>query len=98
MRYPVSGQCEIFAKAGGFSWRVDANLDQGFFDGRRSYERGSPSDKGISYVFGFGAEYDITENLSLRAEWERYGYDFDKDNIRTDGDVDFFSAGVMFAF
>ena len=99
VRYPVSRQFEIFAKAGAFSWRVDANLDQGFFDGRRTYERGSPSYKGISYVFGFGAEYDITENLSLRAEWERYGYDFDKDKIKkTDGDVDFFSAAVVYAF
>ena len=49
----------------------------------------------------FGAEFayvDLGEVEAGVTEWERYGYGFDKDKIRSDGDVDFFSAGVMFAF
>ena len=102
-RYPVTDQLDIFAKAGGFYWDIDlkAKLSGSGDLGSVPFDRSispSLSDSGISYVFGLGAEYDITENLSLRAEWERYGYDYDKNNIRTDGDVDFFSAGVVYAF
>ena len=96
-RYPVTDQLDIFAKAGGFYWDIDlkAKFSSSGDLGSVPFSR---SDSGISYVFGLGIEYSITENLSLRAEWERYGYDFDKNNIRTDGDVDFFSAGVVYAF
>ena len=94
-RYPVTDQFDILAKAGGFYWDIDLKSNLKWRSGSLS---GSASDSGISYVLGLGAEYDITENLSLRAEWERYGYGYDKNNIKTDGDVDFFSASVVYEF
>ena len=97
-RYPVTGQFDIFVKAGGFYWDAKVNSSRAFTDGRFVYLPGSESDSGISYVFGLGAEYGITENLSLRAEWERYGYDYDKNGLKSDGNVDFFSASVVYEF
>ncbi len=104
-RYPVTSQLDIFAKAGGFYWDIKTKASASVsgnlevfgvpLSGSGSI---SDSDSGISYVFGLGAEYDITENLSLRAEWERYGYGYDKNNIKTDGNVDFFSASVVYEF
>ncbi len=94
-RYPVTDQFDILAKAGGFYWDIDLKSNLKWRFGSLS---GSASDSGISYVLGLGAEYGITENLSLRAEWERYGYDYDKNGLKSDGNVDFFSASVVYEF
>ena len=54
--------------------------------------KGSTTVTDISYVFGVGAEYEIGENLALRAAWERYSY---KDE---DTNTDLFSAGILYEF
>ncbi len=55
----------------------------------------NPGDWDTSYKFGFGLQYDFTEYFSIRAEAERYRIN---DNIGNDGDVDLFSAGMMYRF
>ena len=67
-RYPVTGQLDIFGKVGGFYWDAKVKSNRGFRDVKFIYLPGSESDSGISYVFGLGAEYKITENFSLRPE------------------------------
>ena len=47
-------------------------------------------DDGTDVVYGLGAAYNITQNLSVRGEWERYDFDGD--------DVDLLSVGLAWAF
>ena len=47
--------------------------------------------------FGFGAKYDFTPNLAVRAEWERLNkFENRVDDLRTN--IDFLSTGITFKF
>lgn len=47
--------------------------------------------------FGFGAKYDFTPNLAVRAEWERLNkFENRVDELRTN--IDFLSTGITFKF
>src|SRR5512145_941088 len=73
--YPVTEQFSIFGKIGVFFWEAEANDTTG----------GIPfSDKidGTDVSFGVGVNYNFTQNLGVRAEWERFTMDeFDGDLI-----------------
>ena len=47
--------------------------------------------------FGFGAKYDFTSNLAIRAEWERLKKMGD-DATTGETDIDFVSTGITFKF
>ena len=55
----------------------------------------SPRKWAANYKFGFGAEYDFTRHLGMRLEAERYRID---DAVGNKGDVDLYSAGLVFRF
>src|SRR3984885_1629668 len=55
----------------------------------------SPSKWAANYKFGFGAEYDFTRFIGMRIEAERYRID---DAVGNKGDVDLYSAGLVFKF
>jgi OOP family OmpA-OmpF porin len=55
----------------------------------------SPSKWAANYKFGFGAEYDFTRVVGMRIEAERYRID---DAVGNKGDVDLYSAGLVFKF
>jgi opacity protein-like surface antigen len=40
-------------------------------------------------TWGIGAQYDVTRNLGLRLQWQRY---------ETDDSIDFLSLGVLWKF
>ena len=48
-------------------------------------------DEGTDLTFGVGGEYVFDNNWGVRAEWERF-------TDVSDGDVDLFSAGVVYRF
>jgi OmpA-OmpF porin, OOP family len=56
--WPVSGQFELFAKAGMFFWDIEIP-DFG-------------SDSGEDFSYGIGASYDFNESFGLRAEYQRF--------------------------
>lgn len=87
-RYPVTSQFNIFAKGGGFIWRAEAELTNtaGQRLVRTEYD-------GTSYFVGAGAEFEVIENLSLRAEWERLHADADGR-----GSSNFLSLGLLYKF
>jgi OOP family OmpA-OmpF porin len=41
------------------------------------------------FTFGIGAQYDVTRNLGVRLQWQRYN---------TDPELDFLSLGVLWKF
>ena len=52
-------------------------------------------ERAAHYKVGLGLEYDLTESLALRAEAERYRI---SDAVGNDGDVDFYSMGLVYRF
>lgn len=55
----------------------------------------NPRKRDPNYKVGVGIQYDVTESLGLRAEAERYRI---KDAVGNKGDVDLYSAGLIYRF
>lgn len=55
----------------------------------------SRSKRAANYKFGLGLQYDITHSIGLRAEAERYRVN---DAVGNRGDIDLFSAGLLYRF
>ena len=88
-RYPITSQFNIFAKGGGFIWSAESELTSSI-SGRTL---GNIEYDGTSYLVGAGAEFEVIENLSLRAEWERLNTDADGG-----GSSNFLSLGLLYKF
>jgi len=84
---PLGDKFSLFARLGVNFWNVDGTVT-GTGSGGVASE--SVSDDGTDWVYGVGAAYNLTKNLSVRGEWERYDFD--------DGDVDLLSAGISLNF
>ena len=81
-RYPVTSRFNISARGGGFIWSAEA-------EAANTNNTVIVEADGISYVVGAGAEFEVIEHLSLRAEWER---------LDADGSIDFLSPGLLYNF
>ncbi|HSN32702.1 MAG TPA: porin family protein [Ideonella sp.] len=68
----------------------------GLFSGRlqRDTLGVSDSDRGLSWKAGLGLQYDLSKNLGIRGEWERYRFDA----LSTKADTDLYSIGVNYRF
>lgn len=55
----------------------------------------APSKNKTDYKLGLGAKFDITKNIGLRGEWERYRV---SDGLSGNTDVDVFSASLLYKF
>lgn len=85
-RYPFNDKFSAFAKAGAFFWEVEGQASVTVLGATTTL---GDDDDGTDFVFGLGADYALTDHISLRAEWERYDMD---------EDVDMFSAGIEYRF
>ena len=93
--YPVNKDFDVFAKVGvGLSY-VKTSMSANVYNESFSF---SESDTRVFPKLGFGAEYKISENVAIRAEYERYfGVSKDSD-YSIDADYDLFSVGVKYTF
>jgi OOP family OmpA-OmpF porin len=57
--------------------------------------KSNPSKSQALYKVGMGVQYDFTESVGLRGEWERYRIN---DTIGNRGDIDMLSVGLVFLF
>lgn len=78
---PLAHRFAAYGKLGMYSGEIEARNSLG----------GSSSDDATEMTFGFGAQYDFTRNLAVRAEWQRY-QDF------SDLDITVMSIGVLWRF
>ena len=76
---PISDEFELFGKVGLFGWNADIKV--GPF---------SSTDDGTDVIYGFGAAYRLSDQLSLRAEWEFVDLE--------GGDLDMLSIGAQLDF
>jgi len=81
--FPMNEQIEVFGKAGVARWS-DAYTDSS----------GKTDGKGTDVLVGAGANYDLGDNMGIRAEWERFK---DVGSAAHKGDVDLLSVGVTFS-
>lgn len=91
---PVGNVGTIFGRIGLSA--VDAELTAA--GGGESF---SDSSGATGLVFGFGAEVHLTEQLSIRGEWERHSFDeaLDIAGIEVEApDIDLLSAGLVLRF
>ena len=106
-RYPLSEKMTVSRKLGAYAWtsHLERNLSM---QAKVTYATMPvvpintstalqfPSlleDDGISLMFGLGAEYRLTERITVRGEWERFN------DIRIGGNwVDMFSVGMSYHF
>ena len=81
---PLNEQFSLFARLGVNVWDADYSVSAPGFVSI------SDSEDGTDVVYGLGAAYNITKNLNLRGEWERYDLGGQ--------DVDLLSLGVAWVF
>ena len=81
---PIGDRFAIFGKAGFFAGELE----------RTSNNPGEPTGTNTQtdFTFGLGVRFDVTHNIGVRAEWQRY---IDLGEIT---DVDLISIGVQFRF
>lgn len=85
--WPVNDRFSVYAKLGAFAWQAEIKVKcKGCTPPAKE-----PSDQSdIDLMGGLGAGYEVTDRISVRAEWELYGTD--RDN------VDFYSASLIYHF
>lgn len=81
--YPVNQYFNPYVKLGLQNWETKVSVSMGDI-------KLSESDDGTGAAYGAGFRVDLTHNVSMRAEFERYIFDGD--------DVDVSSAGIMYRF
>jgi OmpA-OmpF porin, OOP family len=89
---PIAEKFSLFARAGlNYAQAKDSFIGTGSV----AVINRSPHKWDPDYKFGFGAEYDFTRTVGMRIEAERYRIN---DAVGNKGDVDLFSAGLVFRF
>ena len=71
-------------------------VDLGKFSGHleRDALGAGDSDRGLSWKVGLGLQYDLSKNVGIRGEWERYRFDA----LSVKDDTDLYTIGVNYRF
>jgi OOP family OmpA-OmpF porin len=86
-RVPLGNRAGVFGKVGMYLWDLSAS-------GGTGGVTSSFSDDGSDLMFGAGLDFDLSDNVSLRGEWER----FQTSPLGVDLNIDFYSASVLVHF
>lgn len=87
---PLSEQFSLLGKLGVALWRLDASLTA------TGIGSGSLSPTGTNLTYGVGGQYDFTNKVGMRVEWQDYK-DIGDDTTGK-SDVAVFSASALFKF
>ena len=85
---PLGRNASLMAKAGLFKWSADLTIDT-------SIGSAAEDDSGVDLLFGLGAVFDLSRNIALRVEWERFA-DVGDEDTTGQSDVDMLSASIVF--
>lgn len=86
---PLGNNFSLYGKAGFYRAEVDGQVNTATFTG-------SADENNTDLTFGVGARYDVTRNVAVRAEWQRYS-DMGGGNVG-ESDVDVMSLGLQYQF
>ncbi|MEZ5453321.1 MAG: outer membrane beta-barrel protein [Thiothrix sp.] len=81
---PLSEQIELFGKAGMARWSVEQTINTN-----------QTETTGSDVLVGVGGNYNLGDNMGIRAEWERFKDVGSKDGKA--GDIDLLSLGFTFS-
>lgn len=84
-----------YAKAGALFWNTDAHLRGALADASKV------SSDGTDFFWGVGARMDLSDNLDLRLEYERFELNGDaggNDDYSVDSKIDAISLNLQFSF
>ena len=87
---PVGNNFSVFGRLGVYSIKAELNASG-------PVGTVSSNDTGSDFHWGIGAGYDFTNNVGARLEWERFNKVGNKDKTG-EGDVDLWSAGIVYKF
>jgi len=90
--FPIGGQFSIYGKAGVYGGVTKALL---FNAGTVTSTRVKVTN--IDLTYGLGAQYNVTRQLGVRAEWQRYKNVGD-DALIGESDINLMSVGVIWRF
>ena len=90
---PVMDRLSLYGKAG--LYRADVEVSGSGTIGATTIPV-SEKDDNTDLTLGVGLKFDITRNISLRGEWQRY-LDVGSEDIG-ESDIDVLSLGVLFRF
>jgi OOP family OmpA-OmpF porin len=79
--FPIANKFSVFGKLGFAMWEVKQR-NVPFF--------GTLKDDGTDLTFGVGLQYDVSRNLGVRAQWQRYDTDPEE--------ADALTIGVIYRF
>jgi OOP family OmpA-OmpF porin len=77
-KMPLGSNFSVFGKLGFAMWEAEADVLGLTF-----------KDDGTDLTFGAGLQYDVSRNLGVRAQWQRYD---------VDSDADLLSIGLIYKF
>ena len=86
---PVGDRFGVYGKVGVYHASSEGSVNTVLLTG-------TTSDDNTDLTFGGGVAFDLTRQVTLRGEWQRYN-DVGGDNVGK-GDVDVISLGVLFRF
>jgi OOP family OmpA-OmpF porin len=87
--YPFANRFSVYGKLG--AYHAEAKLSA---PGSGS---ASLKDRNTDLTFGFGAQYDVTREAGVRAEWQRYK-NVGGDDTGGKHDIDVISVGLIWRF
>lgn len=93
---PVSDSVNLFAKAGLINWESDVTFTGTFTLGADSFSgtAGAELADGTDPYFGFGADWKLSENFAINAQYTMYKLDVDGEDL----DIDGLTVGLSYAF
>ena len=92
--YPLNRDLGVFGRLGAAYWDVDGTAAAAV--GGATVTAAADED-GIDAVFGLGAQYNFSEQIGLRVEWEHYNGIGD-DASGTDGSANVFGGNMFYRF
>ena len=103
-KYKLADDFTVYAKAGLHRWKAEVKSSVSDIvvapspAPPLSLPPVNTSLSSVDPMFGLGAQYDLSENASVRLEWGRYKIDEKKDTIKADGDFDIVGVQMLYRF
>lgn len=91
---PVGRTVSLYGKAGLFVWDMDLT-ERERLTGFGVVRTATATDDGTDLFYGAGVEWDVSRQIALRAEWERYN-DVGEGSIAGETDLDAIGVSVLF--
>jgi len=93
---PLGHQFSLYGKLGVYYAKTESSADIRQTTAPFASASASASDHNSKFTFGAGARYDVTKNIGIRAEWQRYNKVGSSNT--GEGDIDVLSIGGLYRF